>query len=700
MELTRSIGIMFLRLSLLTYAYVSGDNPFERFIRLDNYAMDDWNDVVLNSVTEEQCLMEFIDECNATIDKCSHGCTDLLDGYSCTCPPGWELSQADNTACVDVNECDTNKGNCSDICDNIDGSYQCTCPPGRRLFTDRLNCQKETLDIATAVYIRQISRLSEEHTNISLTIEYMLTWYDPRLQGIATTWVPVPRTMIWLPPLMFGKAVRGVTPVHEDTPAWVNSDGLTVYSMTRMLRVSCPILLTKYPFDTQTCNIKLHAYGGLRLNLIASDDVRYAAIKTDATGVVSQFELTGVDIQASFQEYQLNSTDCVFFLQKCKYNLDGCLFRRFPDCHLSDDCQQCTKTVGQCKIEPNGCLQGQTSTNGYTTVEVRLQMSRRLSSYAFRLFLPSAFVVTASYLQLWLPLHTSVLAGRASLGITGFLTIIVHGSGVGAVSWVNEVRAIDIWFAGCLTVVILMFLETIIVHFVQSQLEEKVRKKIAKREQNPPVRIPRPGFSYKPYHNVLEALGKEETSKERTPIGHSIQLSPIRIPRAKLKNPPNIMWYRLPDKRWIVIRRPFDGDLANAMLMTSIKARWREGPDGQFRMVSTDEPVNPRCHIPRPKLRVTPTVAWERKMDGKWKVVPYPGEDKIHVGWEYIISTGGWVSVYFTKEEFGATAEEDALEEKKIQRVADRIDAVARIVFPIMFAIFCVGFLLYYYWEV
>ncbi|XP_078576766.1 uncharacterized protein LOC144862269 [Branchiostoma floridae x Branchiostoma japonicum] len=291
-----------------------------------------------------------------------------------------------------------------------------------------------------------------------------------------------------------------------------------------------------------------------------------------------------------------------------------------------------------------------------------------------------------------------------------------------------------------------MFLETIIVHFVQSQLEEKVRKKIAKREQNPPVRIPRPGFSYKPYHNVLEALGKEERSKGRTPIGHTIQLSPIRIPRAKLKNPPKIMWYRLPDKRWIVIPRPFDGDdLANAMLMTSIKARWREGPDGQFRMVSTDEPVNPRCHIPRPKLMVTPTLAWERMMDGKWKVVPYPGEDKIHVGWEYIVSTGGWESVYFTKEElkmivvpsisvgrtskpnilrgysypgepivyvprgarmnpypnsFGAIAEEDALEEKKIQRVADRIDTVARIVFPIMFAIFCVGFLLYYYWEV
>ncbi|XP_066276475.1 uncharacterized protein [Branchiostoma lanceolatum] len=482
----------------------------------------------------------------------------------------------------------------------------------------------------------------------------MLSWFDPRLQGIATTWVPVPRAMIWLPPLMFGKSVRRASPVQDDTPAWVNTDGLTVYRMTWKLHVSCPVLLTKYPFDTQTCSIKLHAYNGLRLNPMASDDIRYAAIKTDATGVVSQFELTEVDIQASFENYQLNSTDCVFFLQKCKYSLDGCLFRRFPDCRLSDECQQCSKTIGQCEFEPNGCLQDQASTDGYTTLEVRLRMRRRLSSHAFRLFLPSAVVVTASYLQLWLPLQTSVVSGRVSLGITGFLTIIVHGSGVGAVSWVNEVRAIDVWFSGCLTVVILMFLETVAVYFIQSRLEEKLRKKIAKREETPPIRIPRPGFSYKPYHNALEALGKPERSNERTPIGQSILRAPIHIPRAKLKNPPKIMWYRLPDKRWIVIPRPFEGELSNALLMTSNKVRWQEWSDGQFRIVPIDEPVNPRCRTPRPQVRVrTPSVVWERKMNGRWRVIPFPGEDQIHVGWEYISTPeeSGWDSVYFTKEE-------------------------------------------------
>ncbi|CAH1257248.1 Hypp1804 [Branchiostoma lanceolatum] len=110
------------------------------------------------------------------------------------------------------------------------------------------------------------------------------------------------------------------------------------------------------------------------------------------------------------------------------------------------------------------------------------------------------------------------------------------------------------------------------------------------------------------------------------------------------------MWSRLPGIRWIVIPRPPGGDLPNALLMTSSKARWQEGSDGQFRLVSTEESFNRPNHIPRPKLRVTPTVAWERKMNGRWKFVAYPGEDQIHVGWQPV-HNGGWKSVYLTKEE-------------------------------------------------
>ncbi|XP_078664778.1 uncharacterized protein LOC144907513 [Branchiostoma floridae x Branchiostoma belcheri] len=861
-------------------------HPFDRFLRFSESALTGFNDMTLAGITEEQCLMEcisnssthgylsaevrppycilgtaskvqhpeafdrnpevtyyqlIIDECNTTIythgHGCSHGCTDLEDGYNCTCPQGWEMSPTDNRTCTDIDECATNNGDCSDGCENNDGSYNCTCPPGRTLFTDGLNCQihgnwsewspwsgcsadcgigrqtgrrsctnpapqfggrgcgrrdtrskwcyedsdctgpkheaifdgflgpgeseesdnltihtiawaeseslksgesvvpgydtstrpiqeEETLHIVTSVYIRQVGRLNEEHANMSVTVEYTLSWYDPRLQGIATTWVPVPRSMIWLPPLMFGTSVRRAAPVHDDTPAWVNYDGLTVCKITRKLHVSCPVVLKKYPFDNQACSIKLHAYNGLRLHLMASDDVRYAAVKTDGTGVVSQFELTGADIQASLNPH-FNSTACVFFQQKCEYSLDECLFRRFPDCHLSDECQQCTSTVGQCGFELNTCQQGQSSANGYTTLEVRLRMTRRLSSYAFRLFLPSAAVVVAVYLQLWLPLQTSVIAGRITLGITGFLTVIVKGSGNGAVSWVNETRAIDIWFSGCQIVVILMFLETIIVYFVRCRLEEKHQKKKAGQEKN------------------LEASDKPERSRERTPTGtdQGLQRTPFRIPRAKLTNPQTTMWHKLPDGRWIVIPRPPGGELANAMLMTSIKARWREGPDGQYRMVSTDEPViGQPINIPRPKLRVRPTVAWERKMDGGWRVVHYPGDDKIHVGWEPIRTHPGWKSLHFTKEELKmivvpglyagqpkptksnkilrrysypggpviymyvklnpepprAPTDEDAKEEEKIQRVTDRIDNVARAVFPVMYAIFCIGFLLYY----
>eukprot|EP01125_Pyxidicula_operculata_P019748 TRINITY_DN7181_c0_g1_i1.p1 TRINITY_DN7181_c0_g1~~TRINITY_DN7181_c0_g1_i1.p1 ORF type:complete len:1031 (+),score=148.75 TRINITY_DN7181_c0_g1_i1:353-3445(+) len=86
----------------------------------------------------------FVAKSNEDIRCVLYSCSQSCDSESCTCYPGYSITN-DGVTCVDVDECGNNNGNCSHQCVNYVGTYACNCPPGFVLSDDERTCVEVTI---------------------------------------------------------------------------------------------------------------------------------------------------------------------------------------------------------------------------------------------------------------------------------------------------------------------------------------------------------------------------------------------------------------------------------------------------------------------------------------------------------------------------------------------------------------------------
>lgn len=132
----------------------------------------------------------------------------------------------------------------------------------------------ETVKVYFELYIAQLIKIDEVSQIMETKLWLKQRWNDYKLRWNFTEYdkirnIRVPSDDIWKPDIVLYNTAMGDFHVKQNTKAVVSYDGEVTWMPPAILKSSCSIDVTYFPFDAQNCTMKFGAWthGKSRIDL-------------------------------------------------------------------------------------------------------------------------------------------------------------------------------------------------------------------------------------------------------------------------------------------------------------------------------------------------------------------------------------------------------------------------------------------------
>ncbi|XP_060083748.1 glycine receptor subunit alpha-2-like [Ylistrum balloti] len=318
----------------------------------------------------------------------------------------WVLTQLFLTTEVLATEGRTKRSNSmkTEIVDQISSSRNYVYRPNQ-------NVKDEPVVIECDLHINSIDSVTEVEMEFTVEVILHLTWVDPRLvkpflnQNVEFVELDAKKVKnFWVPDIFFPNEKRAAFHDVMSANKMLRIHNTThVHYTTRLsLTLSCPMNLRKYPFDQQTCSVKMESFGLTKSQLQLKWSNNSSPLLVKKGLELPQFQLVG---------------------------------------HSYYDLETFSKIRGN-----------------YSSLRADFFMVRNINYYVIQMYIPSLLIVMLSWVSFWLNVNS--VPGRVNLGVLSVLTISTQSSSVNrALPRVSYTKAIDIWMAACLVFVVAALVE-------------------------------------------------------------------------------------------------------------------------------------------------------------------------------------------------------------------------------------------------
>ncbi|XP_075257622.1 glycine receptor subunit alpha-2-like isoform X2 [Convolutriloba macropyga] len=303
---------------------------------------------------------------------------------------------------------DLEKDEVSKILDNLFYMYDARLRP---------NYGKAPVLINVTVLLGNLGPISEVEMNFRIDMAIRQRWNDPRLQFTPPQDANTPElslnyefaSKIWLPDIFFPESVQAFKHdvMQPNTLVRLYPNGDVLLSSRVTVISKCPMDLSFFPMDLQTCSLLIESYG-----------------------------------------YTVN--DVVLLWQQGGKTLESSVYFEIAQFDLLN----ITTTE----------LQLEFSTGKFSDLKMDFILKRNLTYFILQIYLPSTMVVMLSWVSFWI--SRSSVPARAALSITTVLTMItLIGTTNSHLPRVSNVKALDVHFAICLLFVFGALVEFAVVSY-------------------------------------------------------------------------------------------------------------------------------------------------------------------------------------------------------------------------------------------